>query len=69
MMAQRRRRWANSSAVLGERVVFDRLHTHRQRLTDSAERSQVKQHVSTSGEGRHDNAENIRAIWIDIIGR
>ena len=55
MLGQRRRRWANISPALGERVVFDRLHTHRKRLKDSAERSQVNQHVSTSVEGEHNN--------------
>ena len=61
MLGQRRRRWANISSALGQRRVLDRLYdrkldrnkydTHRQRLTDSTERTQVKQHVPTSSEG------------------
>ena len=54
MLGQRRGQWANNSTALGELVVFDRLHTHRQRLMHRQhERSQVNQHVSTSIEGRH----------------
>ena len=29
MLAQRRRRWANNSPTLGQRLVFDRLHDRR----------------------------------------
>ena len=33
MLAQRRRRWANISPALGQRLVFDRLH-NRKHLTE-----------------------------------
>ena len=56
MLAERRRWWANISPALGDRVVFGRLNSHRQRHTDSAQRWEVKQHVSTSIEERHNYA-------------
>ena len=60
MLGQRRRRWANISPALGDlgqSLVFDRLHDKKRwtemigTLTDrdsQTERTQVKQHVSTS---------------------
>ena len=35
MLAQRRRRWANNSPALGQRLVFDRLHDRRGERTDT----------------------------------
>ena len=35
MLAQRRRRWANNSPALGQRLVFDRLHDRRRERTDT----------------------------------
>ena len=64
MLGQRRGRLAYFSPALGERVVFHRLHTHRQRFTDSAKQSQVKQPVSTSVEGRYTNPLPIKEITI-----
>ena len=53
MLAQRRRRWANNSLALGQRLVFDRLLDTRRERTDTklirwtTERWEVKQYVST----------------------
>ena len=59
MLGLRRKRWANISPALGERVVFDRLHTHKQRLVHRQhERSQVNQYVSTSIDRKHNNKES-----------
>ena len=33
MLAQRRRRWANNSPALGQRIVFDRLHDRQRERT------------------------------------
>ena len=69
MLGERRRRWANNSSAFGERVMFDRLHTHRQRLMHRQhERSQVNQHVSTSLDGRHNNYANACELTIDATG-
>ena len=56
MLAQCRRRWANISPALGQRLVFDHLLDRKRWIemngtltdTDSTERTQVKQHVLTS---------------------
>ena len=55
MLGQRRRRWANISSTLGQRIVFDRLHDNvRKRWREmngrqiQTERTEVKQYVTTS---------------------
>ena len=35
MLAQRRRRWANNSPALGQRLVFDRLNDRQRERTDT----------------------------------
>ena len=66
MLAQHHRRWANNSPALGWRLVFDRLQdrrreSHKTKLTDTKligqtnERWEVKQYISTSLKGRHNN--------------
>ena len=35
MLAQRRRRWANNSPALGQRLVFDRLHDRQRERIDT----------------------------------
>ena len=35
MLAERRRRWANNSLTLGQRLLFDRLQDRRRERTDT----------------------------------
>ena len=65
MLGQRRRRWANISSALSQRLVFDRLklmgHTDRENAQTQTERTNVNQHVPTFSEGRHNYVTNTNA--------